>query len=140
MEYKLEAKCLLSVFFWLTFFVMQIISVLRPRFLNETPQCHFPPESLTHPLYRCSHSHGAATQLCRHLYHDRPSTWPSATLHSIPGYLELNANFFSMLLMGQEQFRENKVPRSDRSSPVDPFTTLLLPICHLRVMAYGKPL
>lgn len=42
--------------------------------------------------------------------------------------------------MGQEQFRENKVPRSDRSNPVDPFTTLLLPICHLRVMTYGKPL
>lgn len=120
---------------------MQIISVLRPRFLNETAQCHFPSESRTCPLYRCSLSHGAATQLCRHLHHDRPSTWLSASLHSsIPGYLKLNANFSSVLLMGQEQFRENKVPRSDRSNPVDPFTTLLLPICHLRVTTYGKPL
>lgn len=86
---------------------MQILSVLRPKFLNETPQCHFSFEPLTYPLYRCSHSHGAATQFCRQLYHDRPSSWPSASLHSIPGYMKWSATFSSVLLMGQEWFRED---------------------------------
>lgn len=116
---------------------MQILSVLRPRFLGETPQSHFSSEPLhilfTDAVIATEQQHSSAGNC---IMTDPPLG--SASLHSIPGYLKWSATFSSVLLMGQEWFREDRAPRSYGSSPVDLFATLLLLICHPPVMTLWK--